>query len=319
MKSFTKHLLVAIMSLVVIWSTNAIIIPKEDVLLLNSSLSLSEFENLLAEENEKLSELKLGSKSAIKEIVYENWEIRWWITLKSWLSPKETILDIKERLEKSNAEKLKIWENQDVSDTLKNLIKNSDVSKIEIVEIITEPSINSTIKDILSDKIEPVEIDLGEIPQKKLNREYSRAPNHWTTEVSQNYANNTFVFYDVSEFMGNKTYEHETHVYNKKYASYGWDWDSNLPRAYKDTGFWDKYRNFTIWSADANQIDANTEYYTNMTLNPGSETDATIRIKWQIWHRIPSNCYSTRCIFWDATSSTLISGYWSIPWICWSR
>jgi len=105
--------------------------------------------------------------------------------------------------------------------------------------------------------------------------------------------------------VASSTYEHETQVYNKNFADYNGYWSSNLPRAYYDTPFCDSIDNFTIGSAQASSIRVNSQYYTYMALRAGSASNATVRTKGQKGHRWPSWCYSTWCIFADATTSSM--------------
>lgn len=76
--------------------------------------------------------------------------------------------------------------------------------------------------------------------------------------VNQRYAYNKFRF-DATDgvFSEDATYEHETQVYNIKFADYGGRWRSNFPRAYDDTPFSDDIDNFTIGSAQASSIKNN--------------------------------------------------------------
>jgi hypothetical protein len=142
---------------------------------------------------------------------------------------------------------------------------------------------------------------------------YYVAPRLWyptkgTAKVDKSLAYNTFYFNDASGFDmfgGILTYEHETQVYDTKFADYGGYWSSNLPNAYKDTPFLDTLDNFTVGSAKASSIVANTKYYTSMSLKAGSASTATVRIKGQLGHRYPSGCYSTWCIYADMTTPTL--------------
>lgn len=139
-----------------------------------------------------------------------------------------------------------------------------------------------------------------------LNHE-SWAPYGGTTSVTRSNTYQTFFFNNTSNFTSNTTYEHETQIYNRNFANYGGYWYSNLPTPYYDTPFADTIDNFTIGTSRANLILRNTQYYTNMSLTPQSATSATVRIKGQKGHRAPSFCYSTWCIFADATTSSMIT------------
>jgi hypothetical protein len=135
-------------------------------------------------------------------------------------------------------------------------------------------------------------------------------PTKGSTKTDKSIAYNSFYFGDASGFdffNGILTYEHETQVYDTKFADYGGYWSSNLPNAYKDTAFLDTLDNFTVGSSKASSIVSNTKYYTSMSLQGGTASTATVRIKGQLGHRYPSSCYSTWCIFADATTPTLKS------------
>lgn len=175
---------------------------KEEILVLKEPLSLEEFQSLLQIENQKSTSDSVNT--TIKEIIYENWEIRWWITLKEGLSPEEIIKDIRARLETSKMSKLQIWEKQNVSKTLKDLVKNTNIEQMQIVEIITDTHSNEFLKKYLKENISlkktnqiPLQAKLGETPFKSRD---SWIPNYGTTSVYQTYANNTFKFNNVSEF-----------------------------------------------------------------------------------------------------------------------
>lgn len=296
---------------------------KEEILVLKEPLSLEEFESLLQVKNQKITSDYVNA--TIKEIIYENWEIRWWITLKEGLSPEETINDIKTRLEMSKINQLQLWEDKDVWESLKDLVRNTNVNQMKIVEIIIDTNSNNIFKEYLKENISSIKTSQAPLQiQSETENNLFRIGNSWipyagTTHVSQTFASNTFKFNNVSEFEWNKTYEHETQIYNTNYADYAGSRNSNLPRAYKDTQFLDDIDNFTIGSADASQLIAGRNYFTYMDLTPWSESTWTIKIKGQIWHRFPSFCYSTWCIIADATSPTLISWNWGIYWICRSR
>ncbi len=130
------------------------------------------------------------------------------------------------------------------------------------------------------------------------------APYGGTTNVRTTYTLQTFYFNNVSSFGSNSTYEHETQVYNVNFANYAGYWSSNMPSAYYDTPFADTIDNFTVGTSTASSLQTYTQYYTYMTLSAGSGS-ATVRIKGQKGHRTPSWCYSTWCIFADATTGTM--------------
>jgi hypothetical protein len=133
------------------------------------------------------------------------------------------------------------------------------------------------------------------------------APSHGTSKVTTGITFQTLYFNNISAFGSTSTYECETQVYDKNFADYDNYWASNLPSAYYDTPFLDTIDNFTVGSAQASNIVANVQYYTSMSLRAGSAPTATVRIKGQLGHRFPSWCYSTWCIFADATTGSIMT------------
>jgi len=134
------------------------------------------------------------------------------------------------------------------------------------------------------------------------------APRSGSSKTTQYMAYNSFSFPNASgfdSFGGIMTYEHETQVYNKNFADYDNYWSSNLPSAYYDTPFLDTLDNFTVGSSQASSILDNTQYWTYMSLTPGSSSTAGVIIKGQLGHRYPSWCYSTWCIYADMTTGWL--------------
>lgn len=131
------------------------------------------------------------------------------------------------------------------------------------------------------------------------------APYGGTSDVNQSYTYQTFYFNVAGAFGSTSTYEHETQVYDKNFADYNNYWSSNLPNAYYDTPFADTLDNFTVGSAQASSIITYTQYFTYMALRPGSASSATVRIKGQKGFRSPSWCYSTWCIWPEATTSSM--------------
>lgn len=139
---------------------------------------------------------------------------------------------------------------------------------------------------------------------KSLTRE-SWAPYAGTSDVDQTRTYQTFYFNEVSDFGSNSTYESESQVYDNEFADYNNYWCSNLPNAYYDTPFMDSMDNFTIGSSKASSLETEKQYYTNMSLKKGTVDSALVRIKGQKGHRTPSFCYSTWCIFSDATTGSM--------------
>lgn len=131
------------------------------------------------------------------------------------------------------------------------------------------------------------------------------APYGGGSDVQRTYTYQTFYFNNVSSYGSADTYEHETQVYDKNFADYAGYWSSNMPSAYYDTPFSDSIDNFTIGTFTGASLQTYTQYYTYMSLTAGSASTATVRIKGQKGHRYPSWCYSTWCVFADATTGTM--------------
>jgi len=131
------------------------------------------------------------------------------------------------------------------------------------------------------------------------------APYSGSSQVDQTQTWQTFYFNNLSEYNDVATYEHETQVYNTNFSDYAGYWSSNMPSAYYDTPFMDEIDNFTIGTFTAADLKTDTQYYTYMTLSPGTGSNSTVRIKGQKGHRSPGSCYSTWCVFADATTSSM--------------
>jgi len=133
------------------------------------------------------------------------------------------------------------------------------------------------------------------------------APYKGYSSVNHSYAFNIFYFnWDaIKSFESKNTYEQESQVYDKKFANYNKYWSSNMPRAYYDTPFLDSIDNFTVGSATAVVLSPYKQYYTYMSLKKEKNNSATVRIKGQKGKRSPSWCYSTWCIFAEATTETM--------------
>lgn len=145
------------------------------------------------------------------------------------------------------------------------------------------------------------------------------APYGGTSTVTQSMIYQTFYFNNPSPSESNSTYEHETQIYDSNFADYNDYWCSNLPNAYYDTPFLDDkdIDNFTIGSAQASSIEINKMYFTYMSLKGGPSSSATVRIKGQKGYRFPSWCYSTWCIYREATTDSMITFTAPIEGICW--
>lgn len=131
------------------------------------------------------------------------------------------------------------------------------------------------------------------------------APYGGGSDVQRTYTYQAFYFNNKSSYGSADTYEHETQVYNKNFANYAGYWSSNMPSAYYDTPFSDSIDNFTIGTFTGASLKTYTQYYTYMSLSAGSASTATVRIKGQKGHRSPSWCYSTWCVFPDATTGSM--------------
>jgi hypothetical protein len=146
----------------------------------------------------------------------------------------------------------------------------------------------------------------------------SWAPYYGTAKVTQGFTMQTFYFNNVGGFGSTSTYEHETQVYNRNFADYGYYWSSNLPSAYYDTPFADTLDNFTIGTSRASSLQNYTQYYTYMALRPGTSSSATVRIKGQKGYRWPTWCYSTWCIYPQATTTSMTTFtapiYYTLPY-----
>lgn len=160
--------------------------------------------------------------------------------------------------------------------------------------------------ELISSKVKP-DISL-DVSSEANAASYSWQPYRGSSKVNKGITFQVFYFRDVSGFGSNSTYEHETQVYNTKFANYANYYQTNLPSGYKDTQFldWNGIDNFTVGTPYASQLKKETQYYTSMALSPESVATATVRIKGQIGHRTPSWCSSTWCIFGDATTPSLI-------------
>jgi hypothetical protein len=133
----------------------------------------------------------------------------------------------------------------------------------------------------------------------------SWAPYYGKSKVTNQMTFQFLYFNNVSAFGSNSTYECETQVYDKNFANFDGYWSSNFPNAYYDTPFLDQIDNFTIGSYTAKQFVPYNMYYAQMTLRPQTAKTASVIIKGQLGHRYPSYCYSTWCVFADATTGHL--------------
>ncbi len=90
-------------------------------------------------------------------------------------------------------------------------------------------------------------------------------------------------------------------------------WSSDLPQSYLDTGFADgnKEKGYTVGTAKASDLTANRSYYTQIWTNLGNASSDTGKLNGQRGKRIPDWCYSTWCIFPQAT--TFLVPAWQVP------
>ncbi len=116
----------------------------------------------------------------------------------------------------------------------------------------------------------------------------SWAPYKGSTKITQRMVFQIFYFDDVSAFDSLSTYEHEAQVYEKKFATYDNYYESNMPNRYKDTTFFDSITNrdcgceiFGVGTTTASELKANTMYWSNMSLKPGTEKTAKVIVKGQ--------------------------------------
>ncbi|HBL39390.1 TPA: hypothetical protein DDZ10_01840 [Candidatus Uhrbacteria bacterium] len=143
----------------------------------------------------------------------------------------------------------------------------------------------------------------------------SWAPYRVQTRVSDTTGVQQYIrFNSVSSFGSNSTYEAETHIWNWDWVQYGGSWYTTMPSGYMDTAFADHQGdpnypfNPTVGTSRAYQLQANTTYYVYIRLSViGSSYNfgGSVNIKGQKGHRTPSWCYSTWCIFADATTSSM--------------
>jgi len=199
---------------------------------------------------------------------------------------------------------------------------NSGGLKIDSIETDSSKSVRELEKAGLIKNIEPVE-KISDKIGARVNKALSYVKNAFVSvanaslyheswapygggsDVNQSYTYQTFYFNNISAYGSADTYEHETQVYDKNFADYAGYWSSNMPSAYYDTPFSDSIDNFTIGTFTGASLQTYTQYYTYMSLSAGSASSATVRIKGQKGHRSPSWCYSTWCVFADATTGSM--------------
>lgn len=222
--------------------------------------------------------------------------------------------DIKNQKEKSVVLGLRNLRNQ-----LSALFEDykRDGLKLSSITVNDSPSLNLLSKDIRFARVEYVNNSARQSEktfdslssQPNALAGYPWSPYKGASKVTKSMTFQVFYFNNVSAFGSNSTYEQETQVYNTNFANYDNYYSTNLPSAYKDTQFADSngVDNFTVGTSKASSLKNNTQYYTNMALRGQTASTATVRIKGQLGHRTPSWCYSTWCIFADATTPSLTS------------
>lgn len=98
-----------------------------------------------------------------------------------------------------------------------------------------------------------------------------------------------------------------------------YDWESNQPRAYGDTTFFDNQyeRPFTVGSADATQfVHQKWYYYTIFNLQGPGNGPTKTKLQAQRGHRSPSNCYSALCVFAEETVQIVPFNNFNSPGHC---
>ena len=222
--------------------------------------------------------------------------------------------EINKAKDKTTLERLSVLNDQFVSasNEVKNgrfTINGMQVNNNQNISKMKKAGIVNSVTPIT--QVQKIKVDLFNL-QNQFNSAIVKSASHesWApyagvSGVNQMRTFQTFYFDNTNDFGSTSTYEHETQVYNKNFADYDGYWSSNLPRAYRDTQFLDTIDNFTVGSAQASSIQTNSQYFTYIGLHAGSASSATVRIKGQKGHRWPSWCYSTWCIFADATTSSM--------------
>ena len=227
--------------------------------------------------------------------------------------------DINENTDIKTAQRLSILRNQLIFARSQT---NKEGLKVDSIETNNEQSLDGLKKAGFINSVSPKEAISNKIGAKLQNflsygvtklinvakASYWHEP--WApyaggSDVQRTYTLQTFYFNNVSNFGSIDTYEHETQVYNKNFADYAGYRSSNMPSIYYDTPFLDSIDNFTIGTFTASSLKAYTQYYTYMSLRAGSASTATVRIKGQKGHRNPSWCYSTWCVWPDATTLSM--------------
>jgi hypothetical protein len=142
-------------------------------------------------------------------------------------------------------------------------------------------------------------------------KSYPWAPTIGTSEVTQDFTFQTFIFTQPHPFADTWSYEHETQIYNTNFAQDAGYWSSNMPNAYHDAYFVDKIGieglssdvfNPTVGTATASLLKTLTMYFTYVGLSHDSPAGARVIIRGQRGHRSPSYCYSLWCVQPDQTT-----------------
>lgn len=133
-------------------------------------------------------------------------------------------------------------------------------------------------------------------------------------------------------FSSDQTYEHDVFLYNYDRKTYLNGANTAYPNCYPTTTYaattWPSASKpyldtrlsenlvsceidelaYTIGAAQANALQANTDYYTYIRTADGNDTVDKFKLQAQIGHRIPTSCYTTWCSFRNQ-SYTLIPGW----------
>lgn len=146
-------------------------------------------------------------------------------------------------------------------------------------------------------------------------------PYRGTTDLQKDYIYNWFVFNNTSAFGSASTYEHETIVYNKGFASLPlWAWsNSNLPRSYKECLEQDDdYDKFAMGTLQATDIRKEVWYYTFQDISPENAPSSNAQINGQIGHRSPSWMYACWFVYGD-TECQFMKQFTAPKYFPWSR
>lgn len=138
-------------------------------------------------------------------------------------------------------------------------------------------------------------------------------------------------------FSSEQTYEHDVFLYNydrktyldgtstaypgcypnATYAATNWP---SASKPYLDTRFAESLSGceidelaYTIGAAQADALQANTDYYTYIRTADGNDTSDKFKLQAQIGHRTPASCYSTWCSFGDQSYNLVPAWSSTVP------